>query len=125
MRRFGELLLEKRGGRSRAEFARELGLSYTFVREMEAGNRFPSEGTIPDLASKLGVDGGYLALLVHCDRSPLLTDHLVNQGVRLPTAEAEESARQPSGDGGVFTDRSGRQPPTGHLSRPDRTGTEG
>ncbi len=125
MRRFGELLLEKRGGRSRAEFARELGLSYTFVREMEAGNRFPSEGTIPDLAAKLGVDGGYLALLVHCDRSPLLTDHLVNQGVRLPTAEAEEPTREPSGDGRILPDRNGRPTPIEPLSRPDGTGTSG
>ncbi len=100
-RYLSRLLTAARGGRSFAAFARTLGLSYTFVREMEAGNRFPSERKIPELAAKLQVDPGFLALCVHCDRSKFLSDYLGDAGL-LPSGAAfrfEHTAAPGPGDG--------------------------
>ena len=120
------LLTAARGGRSFAAFARDLGLSYTFVREMEAGNRFPSERKIPALAAKLGVDPGFLALCVHCDRSKHLCDYLGKAGL-LPSGAAfrRELAIAPGpDDGGPDAPRDG-VPVDGRPSPPPRTPASG
>lgn len=81
MNRLGTRLRSLRGGRSLVAFSRALGLSYTFVREMERGNRLPSDAVILRLAERLQCDAGELALLCHCDRSALLAEHLERLGV--------------------------------------------
>lgn len=70
-----------RGTRSLVAFAKSLGLSYTFVREMERGNRLPSDEVTLQLAERLQIDAGELSLLTYCDRSPMLAEHLQKLGV--------------------------------------------
>ena len=85
------LLRACRGTRSQADFARDLRISYTFAHAMEAGTRFPSEGSMEALARRLKVDAGFLALCVHCDRSPSLAKYMRDQGL-LPTARSTRRA---------------------------------
>ena len=61
-----------RAGQSRLKFAKSLGLSYTFVREMELGNRLPSDDVLLALAARLQVDPRRLLICAYCDRSPML-----------------------------------------------------
>jgi transcriptional regulator with XRE-family HTH domain len=68
----GVYLRELRGEESRLQFAKKLGLSYTFVREMELGNRLPSDEVLLDLASRLHADHRRLLLYAYSDRSPPL-----------------------------------------------------
>ncbi|MCK6445897.1 MAG: helix-turn-helix domain-containing protein [Planctomycetes bacterium] len=95
MNRLGSRLRLLRGARSLVAFSRALGLSYTFVREMERGNRLPSDDVILLLAERLQVDSGELALLTYCDRAALLAEHLTRRGLDttagatvMPTASA-------------------------------------
>ena len=81
MNRLGTRLHALRGERSLVAFSRALGLSYTFVREMERGNRLPSDDVILRLAERLHVEPGELALLTYCDRSELLARHLGALGI--------------------------------------------
>ena len=68
----GAYLRELRGGQSRLAFAKSLGLSYTFVREMELGNRLPSDEVLMALGDVLQADQRRLLLFAYCDRSAAL-----------------------------------------------------
>ncbi|MCC6408102.1 MAG: helix-turn-helix transcriptional regulator [Planctomycetes bacterium] len=96
--RLGTRLKSLRGARSLVAFAKALGLSYTFVREMERGNRLPSDDVIVQLAERLGVDAGELALLTYCDRSQMLAEHLRAIGVdtHLPELTSVPAAALPT-----------------------------
>jgi transcriptional regulator with XRE-family HTH domain len=89
VKNLGTKLRTLRGSRSLVAFARALGLSYTFVREMERGNRLPSDDVIHQLAERLGVDAGELALLTYCDRSELLAAHLRTLGINAAVPQPE------------------------------------
>jgi len=65
-------LRDLRAGQSRLQFAKTLGLSYTFVREMELGNRLPSDEVLLELASRISADPRPLVFCAYCDRSPAL-----------------------------------------------------
>ncbi len=84
MKRLGAILENARGKESRVQFARKLGLSYTFVRAMEHGLRFPSDKVLIEIAEKLGKDAEELFLAAYCDRSPHLAEVLVDRGVEIP-----------------------------------------
>ena len=71
-RLLGDYLKTLRGSESRLKFSRRIGLSYTFVREMELGNRLPSDEVLCSLAERLQVDHRRLFLYAYCDRSPAL-----------------------------------------------------
>jgi transcriptional regulator with XRE-family HTH domain len=68
----GACLRDLRAGQSRLKFAKQIGLSYTFVREMELGNRLPSDEVLFTIASRLSTDPRRLVLCAYCDRSPAL-----------------------------------------------------
>ncbi len=103
MNRLGRILKEARGGQSRVQFARHLGLSYTFVRAMEHGSRYPSDKVLLDIAERLGIESGKMILAAYCDRSPDLAEALRVRGAALPvgaevpapTATANRTARSP------------------------------
>jgi transcriptional regulator with XRE-family HTH domain len=84
MRRLGTILENRRGERSRVQFAKELELSYTFVRAMEHGLRFPSDKVLVEIAQKLGLDQDELFLAAYCDRSSQLARVLGSRGVEIP-----------------------------------------
>ncbi len=94
MNRLGLILKQSRGKQSRVQFARKLGLSYTFVRAMEHGLRFPSDKVLLEMAERLQVDPGDLLLAAYCDRSPQLADELTRRGVELPEEDREAIARE-------------------------------
>ena len=50
MNRLGTILRTVRGSESRVQFARRLELSYTFVRALEHGQRFPSDPVLKRIA---------------------------------------------------------------------------
>jgi len=93
MNRLGLILKKSRGKQSRVQFARKLGLSYTFVRAMEHGLRFPSDKVLLEIAERLQVDPGDLLLAAYCDRSPQLAEVLVARGLDLPEEDQEVLAR--------------------------------
>ncbi len=68
MKRLGTILERSRGENTRVQFAKGLGLSYTFVRAMEHGLRFPSDKVLMEIAEKLGLDPEELLLAAYCDR---------------------------------------------------------
>jgi transcriptional regulator with XRE-family HTH domain len=77
----GRILLASRGGLSRAEFARRLDFSYTYVRALELGLRFPSDPVLSEIARKLGLDADELIIAAYCDRSPHLHRALRERGL--------------------------------------------
>ncbi|MFT7484667.1 MAG: transcriptional regulator with XRE-family HTH domain [Candidatus Paceibacteria bacterium] len=87
MMRLGAILKKARGKESRVQFARKLELSYTFVRAMEHGLRFPSDKVLLEIASRLGENPERLLLAAYCDRSPLLAEVLSGRGVAVPEGE--------------------------------------
>ncbi|HIG11669.1 MAG: helix-turn-helix transcriptional regulator [bacterium] len=89
MMRLGSVLKNARGKESRAQFARKLELSYTFVRAMEHGLRFPSDKVLLDIADRLGENADELLLAAYCDRSPLLAEVLEARGVTIPPVGVE------------------------------------
>jgi len=76
----GSYLRSLRGNESRLKFSKRIGLSYTFVREMELGNRLPSDEVLSSLAARLQVDHRRLFLYAYCDRSPALLGALQTGG---------------------------------------------
>lgn len=96
MMRLGAILRRARGKDSRVQFARKLGLSYTFVRAMEHGLRFPSDKVLLDIAERLGEDPENLFLAAYCDRSAHLAEVLKERGIAIPEAAAEGEAAQPA-----------------------------
>lgn len=98
MNRLGLILKQSRGKQSRVQFARKLGLSYTFVRAMEHGLRFPSDKVLMEMAERLQVDPGDLLLAAYCDRSPQLAEELTRRGVELPEEDQEALAREEEAD---------------------------
>lgn len=84
MTRFGKILRRTRGPESRLSFARRLKLSYTFVRAMEDGLRFPSDVVLETIAERLNLDVDDLVLAAYCDRSPALATALRERGLDLP-----------------------------------------
>ena len=78
---FARLLRRARGDESRLGFSKRIGFSYTFVRAMEAGTRFPSDEVLQDIAMRLHINADELLLAAHCDRSPALTRALKRLGV--------------------------------------------
>ncbi|MDP6539615.1 MAG: helix-turn-helix domain-containing protein [Planctomycetota bacterium] len=95
MNRLGTLLKTARGSGSRVQFARRLGLSYTFVRAMEHGQRFPSDPVLKKIAGILRLDPAELLLAAYCDRSPGLAEVLATRGVSLPAGAAPEDIPVP------------------------------
>ncbi|MCB9905067.1 MAG: helix-turn-helix transcriptional regulator [Planctomycetes bacterium] len=93
MNRLGLILKRARGKQSRVQFARKLGLSYTFVRAMEHGLRFPSDKVLLEIAERLKVDPGDLLMAAYCDRSPQLAEVLEQRGLQLPEEDQEVLAR--------------------------------
>lgn len=79
--RLGTILREARGAQSRADFAKRIGLSYTYVRSLELGRRLPSDGVLAGIAGKLGLDVGKVILAAYCDRSSALNQLLTSKGV--------------------------------------------
>lgn len=79
-RLLGSYLKGIRGTESRLKFSKRIGLSYTFVREMELGNRLPSDEVLLSLAARLAVDHRPLFLFAYCDRSPELLNTLQGGG---------------------------------------------
>ncbi len=90
MMRLGAILKNARGKESRVQFARKLELSYTFVRAMEHGLRFPSDKVLLDIADRLGESSDELLLAAYCDRSPLLAEVLKSRGISVPPGGEEE-----------------------------------
>lgn len=93
-RLLGRYLRNLRAGESRLKFAKQLGLSYTFVREMELGNRLPSDEVLLAVAARLSADPRRLMLCAYCDRSPALREVLGSPDLEKLLAElavAEES----------------------------------
>jgi transcriptional regulator with XRE-family HTH domain len=103
MPRLGTRLRSLRGPRSLAALAKVLDLSYTFVREMERGNRLPSDEVLVHIAHSLKVEAGELALMTYCDRSELLAAHLAKCG--LDVAPPAPSAAIPHRPGPELTAR--------------------
>lgn len=85
--RLGKRLREARGDETRADFARRLSLSYTYVRALELGLRSPSDGVLAEITRKLGLDSGELILAAYCDRSERLTQVLIEKKVVEPETE--------------------------------------
>ena len=103
MSRLGEILRESRGKESRVQFARKLGLSYTFVRAMEHGLRFPSDKVLTEIAQRLELDAEELLLAAYCDRSPALATVLAGRGIAIaahqPEGAPEETEEEPPREG--------------------------
>jgi len=98
MMRLGAILKRARGKESRVQFARKLELSYTFVRAMEHGLRFPSDKVLMEIADRLGIDQEEMFLAAYCDRSPMLAQVLRDRGVTLPEGDgvpASEAGAEP------------------------------
>jgi transcriptional regulator with XRE-family HTH domain len=89
MMRLGAILKRARGKESRVQFARKLELSYTFVRAMEHGLRFPSDKVLLEIADRLGESSEELLLAAYCDRSPLLAGVLTARGIAVPPGGEE------------------------------------
>lgn len=89
MMRLGAILKNARGKESRVQFARKLELSYTFVRAMEHGLRFPSDKVLLDISDRLGESSEELLLAAYCDRSPLLAEVLKARGIAIPAGGEE------------------------------------
>lgn len=89
MMRLGAILKRSRGKESRVQFARKLELSYTFVRAMEHGLRFPSDKVLLEIADRLAENPEELFLAAYCDRSPTLARVLRGRGVTLPEGQGE------------------------------------
>ena len=90
MMRLGAILRKARGKDSRVQFARKLELSYTFVRAMEHGLRFPSDKVLLEIADRLDEDAEELFLAAYCDRSPHLAGVLKGRGLAIPENDEEE-----------------------------------
>ena len=91
MMKLGNILQRTRGKESRVQFARRLGLSYTFVRAMEHGMRHPSDRVLVESADRLGLDSSELLLAAYCDRSPMLARVLDTRGIEVEPGVAEET----------------------------------
>lgn len=74
------------------QFARKLGLSYTFVRAMEHGLRYPSDKVLLEIAQRLGLDADELLLAAYCDRSPYLAKVLAGRGIQIAAHQPEAVA---------------------------------
>jgi transcriptional regulator with XRE-family HTH domain len=93
MMRLGSILKKARGKESRVQFARKLELSYTFVRAMEHGLRFPSDKVLQEIAGRLGANPDELLLAAYCDRSLPLANVLGARGVLIPEGQEEPAAQ--------------------------------
>ncbi|MAF64974.1 MAG: hypothetical protein CMJ84_04850 [Planctomycetes bacterium] len=93
MNRLGNLLRTARGSESRVQFARHLELSYTFVRAMEHGQRFPSDPVLKKIAGILHLDPAQLLLAAYCDRSENLAEVLTARGLALPAGNPAPAER--------------------------------
>ncbi len=78
---FADILLSLRGGATTAAFAKKLGLSYTFTREMTRGNRFPSDEVLERIAERCGTPLVELVIAAYTDRSELLRNGLKKRGI--------------------------------------------
>lgn len=98
--RLGNILTGVRGSDTRANFARRLELSYTYVRALELGLRSPSDSVLVEIANKLKLDPGELIIAAYCDRSKRLTDALAERGVvkkdHRPHPAVEDEAEEPA-----------------------------
>ena len=107
MMKLGNILQRARGKESRVQFARRLGLSYTFVRAMEHGMRHPSDRVLIEIADRLGLDSSELLLAAYCDRSPMLARVLETRGIEVEPGTVEENTmttepRKATGPQGVI-----------------------
>ena len=110
MMKLGNILQRTRGKESRVQFARRLGLSYTFVRAMEHGMRHPSDRVLVEIADRLGLDSSELLLAAYCDRSPMLARVLETKGIDVEPGTTEGSKetaepRRATGPQGVIRAR--------------------
>ncbi len=98
---FGAMLRRTRGKESRLSFSKRLGLSYTFVRSMESGTRYPSDDVLQEIARKLRLSEDELLLAAHCDRSPGLMSALAKRGVFVQESASPEPGERVSGKQGA------------------------
>jgi len=110
MMKLGNILQRTRGKESRVQFARRLGLSYTFVRAMEHGMRHPSDRVLVEIADRLSLDASELLLAAYCDRSPMLARVLETKGIDVEPGTAEgvtetTESRRATGPQGVIRAR--------------------
>lgn len=98
MKRLGAILKRARGKQSRVQFARKLGLSYTFTRAMEHGLRFPSDEVLLGIAERIDRDSSELLLAAYADRSPLLAKVLAERGIELPPEDDAELRPKEAGE---------------------------
>jgi transcriptional regulator with XRE-family HTH domain len=110
MMRLGAILKKARGKESRVQFARKLELSYTFVRAMEHGLRFPSDKVLLDIADRLGESSEELLLAAYCDRSPLLAEVLKTRGIAVPPGGDEAVDIQDEETGEILQPQAQAQP---------------
>ena len=115
MTRFGQILRRARGHESRLSFARRLELSYTFVRAMEDGSRFPSDFVLETIAKRLNLNPDDLLLAAYCDRSPALATALRGRGILMPAVPAASPASRNAGSDEPT-------PPTENVAYRDATG---
>ncbi len=78
---FADILVSLRGGTTTAAFAKKLGLSYTFTREMTRGNRFPSDDVLVRISERCGTPLVELVIAAYTDRSELLRNGLKKRGI--------------------------------------------
>lgn len=91
----GDLIIQARGKESRVQFARRLGLSYTFTRALESGTRFPSDAVLAHIAKELGLELHKLVLAAYCARSQALTDALRHRGLGVEPWKSTIEKAQP------------------------------
>ncbi len=76
-----DILVSLRGDMTTADFAKKLGLSYTFTREMTRGNRFPSDDVLERIAARCRTPLVELVIAAYTDRSALLREGLRKRGI--------------------------------------------
>ena len=91
---FATLLRRARGNQNRRQFAIRLGLSYTFVSEMERGNRLPSDEILMGIAEELDLDHRRLLLAAYGDRSPTLRGILTDKGLIRPATTKRKGKKR-------------------------------
>ncbi|MGZ5374689.1 MAG: helix-turn-helix domain-containing protein [Aeromicrobium sp.] len=107
-------LHRERMGWTRADLARESGLSYPYVSQLETGMRKPSRKAALELARALGVDAQVLEGSIPGDD----TDYLDLQRARTHTDQVLSGSRPPASRPAMAMLRSERQ--AGRTSEPDR-----
>lgn len=72
---------QKRLGLNMSTFTRRTGYSYTFVRAIMMGDRFPGDLALEKMCARLDIDFTQALLARYCDRSPALYELLRARGI--------------------------------------------